>query len=45
MEVPVRIKLADTWMRHPVEESSFYHSVVDHVFEDNLVADLERFIE
>ena len=39
------IKLADAWVTYPVEERGLDHGVVDHVFEDDAVADLERFVE
>ena len=39
------IELADARVTHTVEERGLDHRVVDHVFEDDAVADLERFVE
>ena len=39
------VKLADARVTHPVEERGLDHRIVDHVFEDDAVADLERFVE
>ena len=45
VELAVFIELADARVTHTVEECGLDHRVVDHVFEDDAVADLERFIE
>ena len=45
MELAVQIELADARVPYTVEESRLHHGVVDHVLEDNLVADLEWFVE
>ena len=39
------VELADARVTHTVEERGLDHRVVDHVFEDDAVADLERFVE
>ena len=39
------IELADARVTHTVEERGLDHRVVDHVFEDDAFADLERFVE
>ena len=39
------IELADARVTYPVEECGLDHRIVDHVFEDDAVADLERFVE
>ena len=45
MELAVFVELANARMAHTVEECGLDHRVVDHVFEDDAVADLERFVE
>lgn len=45
VELAVFVELADAWVAHTVEERGLDHGVVDHVFEDDAVADLERFVE
>ena len=45
MELAVFVEFADARVAHTVEERGLDHGVVDHVFEDDAVADLERFIE
>ncbi len=45
VELAVFVELADARVAHTVEERGLDHGVVDHVFEDDAVADLERFIE
>ena len=45
VELAVFVELANARMAHTVEECSLDHRVVDHVFEDDAVADLERFVE
>ena len=45
VELAVFIELADARVTHTVEERGLDHRVVDHVFEDDAVADLERFVE
>ena len=39
------VEFADARMAHAIEECGLDHRVVDHVFEDDAVADLEWFIE
>ena len=45
VELAVFVELANARMAHTVEECGLDHRVVDHVFEDDAVADLERFVE
>ncbi len=45
VELAVFVELADARVAHTVEERGLDHRVVDHVFEDDAVADLERFVE
>ena len=45
MELSVFVELADAWVTHSVEERGLDHGVVDHVFEDDAVTDLERFVK
>ena len=45
VELAVFVKLADARVTYTVEERGLDHRVVDHVFEDDAVADLERFVE
>ena len=45
VELAVFVELADARVTHSVEERGLDHRVVDHVFEDDAVADLERFVE
>ena len=45
VELAVFVELADARVTHTVEERGLDHGVVDHVFEDDAVADLERFVE
>ena len=45
VELAVFVELADARVAHTVEECGLDHRVVDHVFEDDAVADLERFVE
>ena len=45
VELAVFVELADARVTHPVEERGLDHGVVDHVFENDAVADLERFVE
>ena len=45
MELAVFVELADARVAHSVKERGLDHGVVDHVFEDDAVADLERFVE
>ena len=45
VELAVFVELADARVAHTVEERGLDHGVVDHVFEDDAVADLERFVE
>ena len=45
VELAVFVELADARVAHSVEERGLDHRVVDHVFENDAVADLERFIE
>ena len=45
VELAVFVELADARVAHTVEERGLDHGIVDHVFEDDAVADLERFVE
>lgn len=45
VELAVFVELADARVAYAVEERGLDHCVVDHVFEDDAVADLERSIE
>ena len=45
VELAVFVELADARVTHTVEERGLDHRVVDHVFKDDAVADLERFVE
>lgn len=45
VELAVFVELADAWVTHSVEERGLDHRVVYHVFEDDAVADLERFVK
>ena len=45
VELAVFIELADARVTHPVEERGLDHRVVDHIFEDDAVADFERVVE
>ena len=45
VELAVFVEFADARVTYPVEERGLDHGVVDHVFEDDAVADLERFVE
>ena len=45
MKLAVFVELADARVTHTVEERGLDHRVVDHVFENDAVTDLERFIE
>ena len=45
VELAVFVELADARMANSVEERGLDHGVVDHVFENDAVADLERFVE
>ena len=40
-EVAVRVDDPDGGMRHPVEEGGLHHRVMDHVVEDDAVADFQ----
>ena len=45
MELAGFVELADARVAHSVEERGLDHGVVDHVFEDDAVADLEWLVE
>ena len=39
------VEFADARMAHAIEERGLDHRVMDHVFEDDAVANFERFVE
>lgn len=45
VEFAAFVKLADARVAHSVEERGLDHRVMDHVFEDDAVANFERFVE
>ena len=45
VELAVFVELADARVAHAIEERGLDHGVVDHVFEDDAVADLEWLVE
>ena len=45
VELAVHVEHPDVGVTHSVEERRLHHGVVDHVLEDNLVADLQGLVE
>ena len=45
MEFALFVELADARVAYTVKECGLDHCIMDHVFEDNLVAYLERLVE
>lgn len=45
VELSVFVEFADARVAHSVEERGLDHRVVDHVFENDAVTDLERFVK